>query len=78
MTQVRSDCPPQRLLEFLASEAGVAANEAAQSVASSKAEEEALLEEVHIPPCSILHDIQCGLFAGFLTPLCKVCLSLCL
>ncbi|BDA42157.1 hypothetical protein COCOBI_03-0420 [Coccomyxa sp. Obi] len=44
--QVRSDCPPARLLEFLAGEAGLAANEAAESVASSKAEEEALLEQV--------------------------------
>ncbi|KAK9901712.1 hypothetical protein WJX75_009812 [Coccomyxa subellipsoidea] len=44
--QVRSDCPPARLLEFLAGESGLAANEAAESVASSKAEEEALLEKV--------------------------------
>ena len=44
--QVRSNCPPPRLLEFLAGEMGLAANEAAESVASSKAEEEALLEKV--------------------------------
>ncbi len=47
--QVRSDCPPQRLLEFMAGEAGLAANETAESVASSKAQEEALLEEVRSP-----------------------------
>jgi hypothetical protein len=47
--QVRSDCPPARLLEFLAGESGLAANEAAESVASSKAEEEALLEKVLLP-----------------------------
>lgn len=49
MLQVRSDCPPARLLEFLAGESGLAANEAAESVASSKAEEEALLEKVLLP-----------------------------
>lgn len=52
--QVRSDCPPARLLEFLAGEAGLAANEAAESVASSKAEEEALLEQVRVPSASPL------------------------
>ena len=45
MTQVRSDCPPGLLLEFLASEAGLAASEAAEGVASSRAEEEALLQQ---------------------------------
>lgn len=54
MPQVRSDCPPARLLEFLAGEAGLAANEAAESVASSKAEEEALLEQVGITSHHIL------------------------
>ncbi|KAK9846014.1 hypothetical protein WJX81_008468 [Elliptochloris bilobata] len=44
--QVRSDCPPPRLLAFLVGEAGAAANEAAEAVATSKAEEEALLEQV--------------------------------
>ena len=44
--QVRSDCPPGLLLEFLAGEAGLAANEAAETVASSRAEEEALLQQV--------------------------------
>ena len=38
-----------RKLEFLAGESGLAANEAAESVASSKAEEEALLEKVLLP-----------------------------
>ena len=48
VAQVRSDCSPQRLLEFLAGEAGLAANEAAEVVASSRAQEDALLEQV--PP----------------------------
>ena len=42
---MRSDCPPQRLLEFLAGEAGVAASEAAEVVASSRAQEDALLDQ---------------------------------
>ena len=55
LLKVRSDCPPARLLEFLAGEAGLAANEAAESVASSKAEEEALLEQVriHVTACTM-------------------------
>jgi hypothetical protein len=43
--QVRSDCPPQRLLEFLVGAAGAAADEAAAAIAASKAEEDALLEQ---------------------------------
>ena len=45
LRQMRSDCPPPRLLAFLESEAGAAANEAAEAVATGKAEEEALLEQ---------------------------------
>ena len=50
LRQVRSDCPPPRLLAFLVGEAGAAANEAAEAVAMSKAEEEALLEQACPPP----------------------------
>lgn len=49
LTQVRSDCPPPRLLAFLVGEAGAAAHEAAEAVALSKAEEEALLEQARPP-----------------------------
>ena len=53
--QVRSDCPPGLLLEFLASEAGLAASEAAEGVASSRAEEEALLQQARaaFPPAGV-------------------------
>ncbi|KAK9817188.1 hypothetical protein WJX72_010816 [[Myrmecia] bisecta] len=44
--QVRSDCPPARLLEFMCSESGDAANQAAQAVQCTNAEEEELLERV--------------------------------
>ena len=44
--QVRSDCPPSYLLDFLHSEAGAAADVAASQLADSRHEEEALLEEV--------------------------------
>ncbi|PSC70243.1 hypothetical protein C2E20_6326 [Micractinium conductrix] len=44
--QVRCDCPPQHLLDFLCSSAGLSANEAAAQVAGSREEEEALLESV--------------------------------
>ena len=57
LPQVRSDCPPPRLLAFLVGEAGAAANEAAEAVALSKAEEEALLEQACAPslaPASLL------------------------
>lgn len=53
MGQVRSDCPPPRLLAFLVGEAGAAANEAAEAVAMSKAEEEVLLEQARPSPRSI-------------------------
>ncbi|GLI69251.1 hypothetical protein VaNZ11_013828, partial [Volvox africanus] len=43
---VRTDCPPQHLLEFLVSETGIAASEAATEVQSSREREEALLEKV--------------------------------
>ena len=43
---VRCDCPPANLLEFLASEAGVSASEAAGEVHDLRAREEALLEHV--------------------------------
>jgi hypothetical protein len=57
--QVRSDCPPHRLLEFLASEAGIAANEAAEVVASSKAEEDALLEQARSLTCAAVTAFCC-------------------
>eukprot|EP00887_Chlorella_sp_A99_P008131 scaffold12.g8131.t1 len=44
--QVRSDCPPALLLDFLRSEAGEAAHAAATALADTRAEEEVLLEEV--------------------------------
>lgn len=53
--QVRSDCPPPRLLAFLVGEAGAVANEAAEAVMTSKAEEEALLEQARADtgPCRV-------------------------
>ena len=79
---MRSDCPPQRLLEFLASEAGLAANNAAEVVASSKAEEDALLEQARLGACgaitaslappeitpAITHELQYDLANMQLTP----------
>ncbi|KAL4436733.1 hypothetical protein ABPG75_003872 [Micractinium tetrahymenae] len=44
--QVRCDCPPDHLLDFLCSSAGLSANEAAAQVAGSREEEEQLLEAV--------------------------------
>ncbi|GAB4823551.1 hypothetical protein N2152v2_010597 [Parachlorella kessleri] len=44
--QVRSDCPPSHLMDFLKSEAGQAADSAAAQVAGSKQQEEQLLEAV--------------------------------
>lgn len=44
--QVRSDCPPSKLMEFLCSDSGLVANEAAERVAVSKREEQHLLEEI--------------------------------
>jgi len=43
---VRADCPPTHLLEFLVSEAGGLANEAANQVQANRQKEEALLERV--------------------------------
>lgn len=43
---VRSDCPPQMLLDFLISESGSQAHSAANEVHNSRAREEALLESV--------------------------------
>ncbi len=43
---VRSDCPAAHLLDFLTSEGGVQASEAANEVHSYRAKEEALLERV--------------------------------
>ncbi|PRW34089.1 hypothetical protein C2E21_7404 [Chlorella sorokiniana] len=44
--QVRCDCPPEHLLDFLCSSAGLIANEAAVQVAEGREEEEQLLEAV--------------------------------
>lgn len=44
--QVRCDCPPSHLLDFLCSSAGLSANETAAQVAGSREEEEALLAAV--------------------------------
>ncbi|GBF90996.1 hypothetical protein Rsub_03851 [Raphidocelis subcapitata] len=44
--QVRSDCPPRQLVEFLTSDGSSAADEAASAVRSGQAEEQALLEAV--------------------------------
>lgn len=46
MLQVRSDCPLQKLLDFLTSDSGIAANEAAAAVHTTKKEEQVLLEEI--------------------------------
>lgn len=43
---VRADCPPSHLMEFLMSEGGVQASEAASEVHSTRQREEALLERV--------------------------------
>lgn len=43
---VRADCPPSHLMEFLASEGGVLASSAAAEVHVSRQREEALLERV--------------------------------
>ncbi|KAJ9527460.1 hypothetical protein QJQ45_025732 [Haematococcus lacustris] len=43
---IRADCPPAHLMEFLASEGGVLASEAASEVHIVRAKEEALLERV--------------------------------
>lgn len=43
---VRTDCPPQHLVEFLLSESGIAASEAANEVQTSREREEILLEKV--------------------------------
>ena len=47
---VSADCPPDYLTEFLVSEAGGEASEAANSAHMSRAREEELLEQVQIPP----------------------------
>jgi hypothetical protein len=44
--QVRADCPPRLLLDFMSSEAGAMAHEAAAQVAGSREEEEAVLARV--------------------------------
>ncbi len=44
--QVRSDCPPERLLEFLSSESAKEVDESAAAVEVIRAEEEELLEQV--------------------------------
>ncbi len=43
---VSADCPPDHLVQFLVSEAGGEASQAASSAHLSKAKEEALLEQV--------------------------------
>lgn len=43
---VRSDCPPSQLLEFMISDTGSAASEAASEVHMSREQEEALLDKV--------------------------------
>lgn len=60
--QVRSDCPPPRLLAFLVGEAGAVANEVAEAVMTSKAEEEALLEQVRADrgPCRVCARVYAG------------------
>ena len=76
--QVRCDCPPQHLLDFLCSSAGLIANEAAVQVAEGREEEEALLEAVRealgakhvIRVCSSYEQVRplapglCGACAG--------------
>ena len=71
---MRCDCPPQHLLDFLCSSAGLSANEAAAQVAGSREEEEALLESVRealgakhvIRVCSSYEQVRRGCCAGAL------------
>ena len=49
--QVRADCKPSQLLDFLAGGSAVAASEAAQEAVSNKAAEEDLLNMV----CALLY-----------------------
>ncbi|WIA32850.1 hypothetical protein OEZ86_006027 [Tetradesmus obliquus] len=44
--QVRSDCPPRQLVEFLVSDTGVMADQAAAAVQITKKEEQELLERI--------------------------------
>ena len=46
--QVRADCQPSQLLDFLAGGAAAAASNAAEEAASIIAAEEELLDEVHL------------------------------
>ena len=46
MLQVRADCMPRKLLEYMCSEAGLAASDAAAAGERSKAQEDLLLERV--------------------------------
>ena len=46
LLQVRADCMPRKLLEYMCSEAGLAASEAAAAGERSKAQEDLLLERV--------------------------------
>ena len=48
---VSADCPPDYLVDFLVSEAGGEASEAASSAHMSRAREEALLEQVARESC---------------------------
>lgn len=43
--QIRTDCPPRLLMDFLLSEAGSEASDAAESAKNARAEEERALEE---------------------------------
>ena len=52
-TQVRADCKPSQLLEFLAGGSAAAASEAAEEAASNKAVEEELLDKVACPPAAL-------------------------
>ena len=46
--QVRADCQPSQLLDFLAGSAATAASNAAKEAASTMAAEEELLDRVHL------------------------------
>ena len=46
LLQVRADCMPRKLLEYMCSEAGLAASNAAAAGERSKAQEDLLLEQV--------------------------------
>ncbi len=46
LRQVRADCEPSQLLDFLAGGSAAAASEAAEEAASNKAAEEELLDKV--------------------------------